>query len=98
MDTKRMNLLLEQFKEVKDVLDNYDIDFWLDCGTLLGAVRDGGMIEGDYDIDLGVYYDQFIKHAEPVCQELYNRGFDVYASRETGVNCYKNDEHVTLFL
>jgi hypothetical protein len=29
--------------------------FWIDQGTLLGAVRDGKIIDGDTDIDLGTY-------------------------------------------
>ena len=41
-------------KEVKKVLDDNDIFFWLESGTLLGAYRDKELIEWDKDIDLSV--------------------------------------------
>lgn len=33
-----------------------DIKYWLDYGTLLGAVRENDLIEYDTDIDLGILY------------------------------------------
>jgi len=39
--------------EVADVLDAAGVPFFLQCGTALGAYRDGAFIEGDGDIDIG---------------------------------------------
>lgn len=44
---------VKALKEVKEVLDSHGITFWLDLGTLLGAIREGQFIEWDSDIDLG---------------------------------------------
>ena len=41
---KREKLSVKDLKEVKEVFDSLDIKFWLDWGTLLGAVRDGKII------------------------------------------------------
>jgi len=43
-------------KEIKQTLDDADITFWLDVGTLLGAVRDKKFIEHDNDIDIGFWF------------------------------------------
>ena len=42
-------------KCVKKVLDEEGLVFWLDTGTLLGAVRNGRFIPWDSDIDLGAW-------------------------------------------
>lgn len=39
---------------VKKILDEKNIEFWLDYGTLLGAVRAGAFIPSDNDIDIAV--------------------------------------------
>jgi len=48
------------FKMV-DILEKNDIKYWLDFGTLLGAYRDGGIINIDYDIDIGVFHEDIGK-------------------------------------
>lgn len=47
---------LDDLKTVKTVLDKHKINFWLDCGALLGTIRNGRLIEWDRDIDLGAWY------------------------------------------
>ncbi len=46
--------LLELLFYVADLLERNQIPFWLDYGTLLGAVRNGELIPWDDDVDLGV--------------------------------------------
>jgi hypothetical protein len=38
---------------VRDVLQKHNVSFFLDCGTLLGAIRDKKFIPWDSDVDLG---------------------------------------------
>ena len=45
----------------KKVMDGQGIPFWLREGTLLGAVRDGGLIPWDHDIDISMLASDFDK-------------------------------------
>lgn len=47
-------------KQVKEILDDHDIEYWLDQGTLLGAVRDGKFIPWDHDVDLGTWQENVV--------------------------------------
>ncbi len=70
------SLEVRQFKEVKKILDNYNIEFWLDMGTLLGAYRDNKKIKWDTDFDIGVL-NHNVPDFNPVCRDLLNLGFAV---------------------
>lgn len=42
----------------KQIFDKAGKRFFLDRGTLLGCVREGGFIASDYDIDVGIFADE----------------------------------------
>jgi lipopolysaccharide cholinephosphotransferase len=62
--------------EIKNILDDAGIKYWLDEGTLLGAVRDGKFISWDTDIDIGTFYNEARKIIKKV-PELEKKGFKV---------------------
>jgi hypothetical protein len=51
----------EALLKFKKVMDKAGIIFWLEYGTLLGAVREGKIIEWDTDGDVGVWIDDIPK-------------------------------------
>jgi len=62
-------------RQIKEAFDEHGIEFWLDYGTLLGAIRDKKFIEWDNDIDLSTW-DNNIEELETVAKKLYTKGFD----------------------
>ena len=64
---KLQTLELEILRDFNDLCDKYDIDYFGCGGTAIGAVRHGGFIPWDDDIDVGLLrkdYDKFMKVAE----------------------------------
>jgi hypothetical protein len=47
--------LSEQLLLVTDICKTHNVHYWIDCGTLLGLYRDGDIIRGDYDNDIGIF-------------------------------------------
>jgi len=67
----KTNILVQKFKEFKDIvalahffsnhLTEQGIDIWLEFGSALGAVREGGIIKGDHDIDMAIWSKDWAK-------------------------------------
>jgi len=60
--------------EILDVFDGicrkHHIDYWLDCGTLLGARRHGGFIPWDDDFDVCILHSDYKKLVSVLEKEL----------------------------
>lgn len=63
-------LYVELLIFVDNVCSKHDIDYWLGFGTLLGAVRHGGFIPWDDDIDLVILRKDYNKLIEVLPEEL----------------------------
>ena len=53
-----MNYLLGK---VVDIMDENNIPYYLDCGTLLGCIRENGLMEKDTDIDVTIHLSNWDK-------------------------------------
>jgi lipopolysaccharide cholinephosphotransferase len=61
---------LAMLKEVDIVCKKYGLTYWLNYGTLLGAVRHGGFIPWDDDLDVGMLSGDYRKFLEIAEKEL----------------------------
>lgn len=60
--------------EIRRICDKYGINYFLDCGSMLGAVRHNGFIPWDDDMDVGFLrkdYDKFISVARKELGDMF---------------------------
>jgi hypothetical protein len=70
----REKIMVENLKDIKEIFDKYNIKFWLNQGTLLGAIREGKIIRWDRDVDLGMMAEDFERNSLAFL-EIKEKGF-----------------------
>ena len=83
---KESTELLQKFSQT---LNENNILFWLEFGTLLGYYREHDFIKHDYDLDIGANYDD----AKRIRKSLTNNGFTLvkeFRAKDGGLEeCYR---------
>ena len=76
----------------KKILDSLSVPFFLSNGTLLGCIRENGLIKHDLDVDIGVLIENFNGH---IYSSFIDNGFekyDIYGAKERGLQySFKRD-------
>jgi len=80
---------LELLKELDYVCSKSNLKYWLDAGTLIGAVRHKGFIPWDDDIDVGMIREDYNKIIEAFSK--YSRNPDIYAG------FYRDDSRPSMY-
>ena len=78
---KYQKMAIETLVEVSEIFNKNQIEYQLAYGSTLGAVRDGGQIPWDYDIDLYVPFYEREKVEAALANDLDSKYF--YCSPET---------------
>lgn len=63
---------LEVLSDVAKVCKRYGINWFADCGSLLGAVRHGGFVPWDDDLDICMFRDDYYRFLSIASRELCN--------------------------
>lgn len=87
MITEKERLWVSALVDVCSVLEKYKLKYFLDTGTLLGAIRDHKFIPWDNDIDLGVVDFDFSK------ETILNFSYDIYIK---GYNVTSTKDEITI--
>lgn len=68
--------------DVITILNKHNITYWIDGGTLLGAVRCGGQICHDDDTDIGILYRDYKNLKKKAYLDLKLMGYVIYEFKE----------------
>lgn len=64
---------------MKEIMNNRKVGFWLEVGTLLGAVRENRFLAWEYDLDFGAWADEMTPQIKnEIAVELKRRGWNVW--------------------
>lgn len=84
---------VEELKQAKAIFDSAGVKYWLDMGTILGAMRNGEMILWDNDIDFSAEVTEATKVISTI-PEFVKRGYQVIV---TDAEIYFNTpEHISI--
>ena len=85
-------------KLLKKIFDKHNVTFWLEKGTLLGAVRHGEFVPWDDDVDIS-YYAYHIFRILDSKDEFKKSPFEIYyVNGHYGIRNKKDKHHLTCIL
>lgn len=74
-DLRKMQLIqLEMLTEFDRICRKYEKEYFIIAGTLLGAVRHGGFIPWDDDVDVAMKREEYEKFCKICGKELSSKG------------------------
>ena len=85
---KSWNKMLEIWQEVDRICRKYRIKYWAYAGTLLGAVRHGGFVPWDTDMDLCMMRPEYNIFCDAVERELV-RDDSIFETERKNFNNYR---------
>jgi hypothetical protein len=92
---QKENLLL-----LNDFFKKKNIKYYIDCGTLLGAIRENNFIKGDTDVDIMVSEQGFYILRQNL-KELENIGFISFRNADgggwMGMSLLRNGEYIDIY-
>ena len=85
-------------KRFDEIAKKHNVKYWLDWGTLLGAVRHGGFIPWDDDIDICMEKEEYDKFLPILNKEFSGNGFEVKTTEITRLFYKDTPAQVDIFV
>ena len=86
-----------ELKNVTNILQELNIKYWLDYGTLLGAYRNKKVINHDHDLDLSILFEKEKFNSEMLCERLSQDYYIIHHSTDEYICIYpKNNPQFTM--
>ena len=60
----------KEFLLICKILDNLKINYFLQTGILLGAIRDNDFIKWDWDIEISVFAEEFYPYIDIIAKKI----------------------------
>lgn len=76
-------ILMNSFKTINEFFISENIKWWAHSGTLLGAARDGDIIDWDDDIDMSMTIYDWVQNRDKISKFLEEMNWEAYDSIET---------------
>lgn len=85
-----MGVVRDMLSTLMEALDEASVPYWVNYGTLLGAIREGDIIDGDDDADLGMEERHLDKvwGSSSVHEALAGKGFKLVRSMNNDLKVY----------
>jgi len=88
---KQKELAIEHFSLIVNLFKEIKIDYWIEYGTMLGAVREKGFIPWDSEFDVGIWNDDYVVYKEEILKKVGEFGFYVNTSSKDRVKLLHRD-------
>lgn len=94
---KKMNIFYKMLHAVCIMLDEKQIPYYLDCGTLLGCIREGRLLLHDTDVDITIHLSRWEKLVEIDFSKyglILKRKYEGFPNKSGGnlISVYLEDE------
>ena len=74
---EELNIRKHEFLKICKILDQLEIRYYIQDGTLLGAIRHNDFIPWDWDVELSVFSEEAIEKLELLLKEINLSGFTI---------------------
>ena len=86
----------EALNHISTLFELYNINYWLEFGTLVGAIRQKEIIPWDNDVDLSVEYD--MKKIYNLKSSTHFNSFEIYYKNHYSIRDKETKEHLICLL